>query len=239
MHRLAAAVHGGSVTPAVQPPEETFCLDCGPDAALERLGAATLRCPRCGAGQHVPALPLFVVTGASGAGKTTVTASLRSRLPGCDVFEIDATLQVAALGWEVWRNTWLRVVHEVALNGRVSVLCGSLQPDQLEHLPARRLIGPVHCCVLDCPDAVRASRLRARPAWRGTSSEAAIAEHQRYAAWLRANIDPCFDTSRLTPEQTADQIATWIRVQMEASPVSRWGGRVHRLTMGGSGLHGP
>jgi hypothetical protein len=222
---LALAVHRrsvpGPVTSLAQLPEETFCLECGPDAALERDGSAMLRCPRCGASQQLPALPLFLVTGASGSGKTTVTGPLRSRLPDCDVFEIDATLQVAALSWEVWRNTWLRVVHEVALGGRVSVLCGSLQPDQLEHLPARRLIGPVHCCVLDCPDAVRASRLRARPAWRGTSTEAAIAEHQRYAAWLRASTGPCFDTGALTPGQVADQVAAWIRQQLRASPVSR------------------
>ena len=102
----------------------------------------------------------------------------------------------------------------------MSVLCGSLQPDQLEELPARRLIGSVHCCVLDCSDAVRASRLRARPAWRGTSTETAIADHQRYAAWLRANIDPCFDTGLLTPSQTADQVATWVRQQLQAPRVN-------------------
>ncbi len=214
----------GPIATAVAQPEETFCLDCGPDAALERhggAGRALLRCPRCGGRQRIPALPLFLVTGASGSGKTTIIGQLRSRLPECDVFEIDATLQVAALGWEVWRNTWLRVVHEVALNGRVSVLCGSLQPDQLKDLPARRLIGPVHCCVLDCPDAVRARRLLARPAWRSTSTDTAIANHQRYAAWLRANVDPCFDTSLLTPGEVASQVATWVRRQLQAPPVTR------------------
>ena len=214
----------GPIATAVAQPEETFCLDCGPDAALERhggAGRALLRCPRCGGRQRIPALPLFLVTGASGSGKTTIIGQLRSRLPECDVFEIDATLQVAALGWEVWRNTWLRVVHEVALNGRVSVLCGSLQPDQLKDLPARRLIGPVHCCVLDCPDAVRARRLLARPAWRGTSTDTAIANHQRYAAWLRANVDPCFDTSLLTPGEVASQVAAWVRRQLQAPPVTR------------------
>jgi hypothetical protein len=89
-------------------PDEVFCMTCGPGAALERdTRAPVLRCPRCGAVQRVPARPLFVVTGASGAGKTTITGPLRRRLPDCAVFEADLTLQVAALGWETWRDTWL------------------------------------------------------------------------------------------------------------------------------------
>jgi hypothetical protein len=76
-----------------RPPDEVFCMTCGPAAALDRdPGAPVLRCPRCGAEQRVPALPLFVVTGASGAGKTTVTEPLRLLLD-CAVFEVDLTLQ--------------------------------------------------------------------------------------------------------------------------------------------------
>jgi hypothetical protein len=101
-------------------------MTCGPDAALEVRDTGVLRCPRCGDEQHVPALPLCVVTGASGTGKTTITGPLRDQLPDCEVFEADTILQVAALGWDAWRNTWLQLAHEVALNGRVTVLCGSL-----------------------------------------------------------------------------------------------------------------
>ena len=65
-----------------RPPDEVFCMTCGPAAALDRDPLApVLRCARCGAEQRVPALPLFVVTGASGAGKTTVTEPLRRLLP--------------------------------------------------------------------------------------------------------------------------------------------------------------
>jgi hypothetical protein len=85
------------------------------------------------------------------------------RPPDCAVFEVDLTLQVAALGWEIWRDTWLRVAHGEALHGRVTVLCGSLMPDQLGAVPARKLLGPIHFCDLDCPDDVLAARLRARP----------------------------------------------------------------------------
>jgi hypothetical protein len=206
------------MTPSPQPPAEIFCMNCGPDAALQRQGSAALCCPRCGARQQIPALPLFVVTGASGTGKTTITAPLRQHLPDCDIFDTDVILQVAALGWDTWRNAWLQLAHTVALNGRVSVLCGSLLPSQLEALPARKLTGPIHFCTLDCPDTVLADRLRSRPSWRGSSSETAIAEHQRFAAWLRANIQPCYDTSLPTPGQTADRIAAWIRHHLAGAP---------------------
>jgi hypothetical protein len=195
-----------------RPPDEVFCMTCGPGAALRRdQEAPVLHCPRCGDSEDIPALPLFVVTGASGAGKTTVTAPLRRLLPDCDVFEADLTLQVAALGWDMWRDTWLRLAHGAALNGRVTVLCGSLLPDQLESVPARKLLGPVHFCNLDCPGDVLAERLRARPSWRHSSLETAITEHQRFAAWLRAHIQPSWDTSVRTPGETAERVAAWVR----------------------------
>jgi len=187
-------------------------MTCGPDAILDRdPRAPTLHCQRCGDIQEVPALPLFVVTGASGAGKTTVTGPLRRQLPGCDVFDVDITLQVAALGWDTWGNTWLRLAHGVALNGRVTVLCGSMIPSRLEGLPARKLLGPIYSCNLDCPDDVLAERLRARPSWRHGSLETVVPEHQRFAAWLRAHVQPSRDTSVLTPAQAAEHIAAWVR----------------------------
>jgi hypothetical protein len=200
-----------------RPPDEVFCMTCGPSAALERDACApVLRCRNCGDAQRVPTLPLFLVTGASGVGKTTVTGPLRRLLPDCEVFEADIILQVAALGWEAFGDTWLRVAHGLALNGRVTVLCGSMLPDRLDALPARKLLGPIHSCTLDCPDEVLAGRLRARPSWRHGSTEAAVLEHQRFAAWLRTHIEPCFDTSVLSPDETAEHIASWIRQHLDA-----------------------
>lgn len=193
-------------------------MHCGPGTVLQPdRQTHRLRCPRCGAQQRLATQPLFVVTGASGTGKTTIVEPLRRRLPDCEVFETDIILHVAALGWDTWRNTWLQLAHVIALNGRATVLCGSLVPEQLEHLPARRLVGPIHCCSLDCPDAVLAQRLRARPAWRASSAEERIVEHQRFAAWLRERIRPTFDTSMLSVEEVADRVASWIRPLLAAT----------------------
>jgi ribosomal protein S27AE/predicted kinase len=206
---------------AVKPPDEVFCMDCGPGTVLDADPEAhRLRCPRCGMESWLPALPLFVVTGASGTGKTTITGPLRTLLPGCLIFETDVILHVAALGWATWRNTWLQLAHAAALGGQVAVLTGSLTPDQLEHLPARKLIGPIHFALLDCPDDVLASRLRARPAWRGTSSEAKITENQRFAGWLRARITPSFETGTGSAAEVADQLAAWVKALVPGTRAS-------------------
>jgi RNase adaptor protein for sRNA GlmZ degradation len=198
-----------------RPPDEIFCLTCGPAAVLDRDPAVpVLRCASCGAVTEVPDLPFFVVTGASGTGKTTVTGPLRRLLPECAVFEGDPINQIAALGWDIWRDTWLRVAHGIALGGRSTVLCTSLVPSQLENLPARKQLGPIHFCNLDCPDDVLAARLRARPSWRHSNTEEAIVTHQRFAAWLREHIDPTWDTSALTPEEAARRIAAWVRPRL-------------------------
>jgi hypothetical protein len=203
------------MTTLERPPDEVFCLTCGPGAVLARDPAApVLRCASCGALTGVPALPLFVVTGASGAGKTTVTGPLGRLLPECAVFEGDLINQIAALGWDMWRDTWLRVAHGNALNGRPTVLCTSLLPSQLEDLPARKLLGPIYFGNLDCPDDVLEARLRARPAWRHTNTDEAVLNHQRFAAWLREHIDPSWDTSTLTVEEAAARIAAWVRSRL-------------------------
>lgn len=177
-----------------------------------------LRCERCGASRWVPGQPLVLVTGASGAGKTTVVAPLGRLLSTSVVLDVDVILHVAAMGWDTWRNTLLQLANAHALTGRATVLCGSLLPEQLENLPARRLIGAIHCCNLDCPDDVLDDRLRRRPAWRGTGGEEFIAEHRRFAANLRGRIRPSFDTARYRPAEVAEQIADWVRSLLPATP---------------------
>jgi len=192
-------------------PDPVFCLRCGPDVPLstDDRQPDSLRCPVCGTPAERSRLPLFVVAGASGAGKTATITELRRRLPSCDVFDVDLTLHIAALGWEIWRNTWLQLAGAIGLNGRSTVLCGTFQPDQLAELPARVLVGAIHFCLLDASDEIIAARLQARPGWRG-HTERSIQEQTAFAAQLRADIAPQFDTGALTVAETAAAVAAWV-----------------------------
>lgn len=66
------------------------CPACGMFALdnLERR-RDRVRCTACGHEEPVAILPLFVVTGASGSGKTAVARALQRIMPEADVFESD------------------------------------------------------------------------------------------------------------------------------------------------------
>jgi hypothetical protein len=181
---------------------------------MQPLGGAAV-CPACGCrGDGAAIGPLFVVTGASGAGKTAVLAPLARRLAGrCVTFDADWLLDAAGalsagqpVSWPAFRDAWLAIAHAVAQCGMPTVLLGPFMPQQLDGLPARRWIGTIHFLVLDCPDGVRRERLTARPAWRARD----IDEQTEFGRWLRANFADQVDTSRGTPDDTAAIVAAWV-----------------------------
>ena len=106
-----------------------------------------------------------------------------------------------------------------AVAGRTGV--GTVVVPRGRRLPARKLIGPIHFALLDCPDDLLARRLRARPAWRAAASPAKITEHQRFAAWLRARITPSFDTSAASATEVAGRVAAWVQAQLPGQPGRR------------------
>jgi hypothetical protein len=195
-----------------------YCQACDePHLMVSEQGVA--RCPVCGAVEPAPAIrPLFVVTGASGSGKTTVLPQLARRLAGqCLVFDVDWLIDPlgrAAHGgeidWAAFRDTWLYVAHGVAQNGLPTLLLGPLIPDHLDGLPGRSGVGEIHYLVLDCPDDLRRQRIEARPAWRRRD----IPAQTEFGRWLRQNLAPVIDTSTRTPDEVADEVAVWVRERL-------------------------
>ncbi|MGH8997133.1 MAG: AAA family ATPase [Acidimicrobiales bacterium] len=175
------------------------------------------RCPDCGRLDDVGKLgQLFIITGASGSGKSAISTPLARSLAGTAVtIDTDLLLDSAtalagdgrAFSWPAFRDAWLAVAHAISPSGTAVVLLGPFIPDHLEGLPARRWIGEIRFLLLDCPDQVRRARLESRPPWRSREFDAQLA----FAAWLREHIDEHVDTSKGSPQDAATAVARWVR----------------------------
>jgi broad-specificity NMP kinase len=154
---------------------------------------------------------LFVVTGAPGAGKSTVVPELlrlrrsTSKLVVMDMDElldskgqllgIDIAHSSAAANWPAYNALWLRITELVRRSGTSMLLLSPALPSEL---PEGRWLH------LDCPDAVRRKRLTAR-GW----SDEQITEALADAAEIRKLV-PRSVAGDGTPEQSAEKILAWV-----------------------------
>lgn len=181
--------------------------------------AEVLFCDACGFAEPVRILPLFVVTGPSGAGKTEVIPHLRRLLPEFDIFETDVMWDSGG-DWHFVRQNWLRVAFSIAQSGRAVILCGTHLPEHLDQCDFRPFFRSVHYVALLCEETLLESRLRARPAWRKCDAMF-IAEHVAFSHWLRENAHTAFsppltlvDTTCIAVPEVAERIREWIEARM-------------------------
>lgn len=202
-----------------------YCQSCPEPTRMEpALGTAV--CPTCGSEEAAPTQPFLVVTGASGAGKTTLSGPLGQELAGeAAVFDIDYlidpfAMQAAGAGvnWAAVRAAWLSVAHGLAAGGLPTVLLGPLAPFHLQDLHQARWVSSLQFFLLDCPDHVRRKRLQARPPWRGREREHAIEEQTRWGVWLREHIPEGVDTAAAGLDETVRAVAAWVRGVVAAPP---------------------
>ncbi len=205
----------------VQTPGAGVCPQCGEwsepwDVPGER---GVMNCPRCGYESPFLRLPLFVITGASGSGKTDLGQRLIPELrEECVVIDKDL----------LWRNEyndhlgefnalWLRLARQIGQAGLPVVLYGTTIPEQIEALGERRYFSSVHYLALVCDDADLEARLRRRPGWRGSSDPAFVSRMRELNMWIRQNAAmttppmTVLDTSAIGTEDMTARAASWVR----------------------------
>jgi AAA domain len=199
------------------------CTACGlSHVEPEFDGSGHLVCGSCGDRRAFRRLPLLLVGGPAGAGKSTVGAALVGELGEAVVIEADLLwrreFDTPEDGYREYSRLWLRLAAHISQSGKPVALFGAgfAVPHGVEPLPERRLFSAVHYLGLVCDDRVLVSRLRARPSWRNTTDEL-IHEHVKFNHWLReyaATTEPpvtLIDTTSAAVPVTAALVASWVR----------------------------
>ena len=192
-----------------------YCNTCNrgtrhPEAIPHRRAAV---CAECGTENEIPYVPLFVITGAGGCGKTTVTDLLLRKPNSYFVVEADY-LGHGKGGFDTWEQYWNGVAivcRTLGRNRRPLVLSGWVAPSLMETFHSTQFFLPVHYLVLACDPATQRKRLEIRPSITEDRIEAAIGATRSMLAEVdeRENAT-ALDTSDMTPDEVAVAVDRWI-----------------------------
>lgn len=204
------------------------CWHCGEyraDKVIDPAGPYAL-CPECGHRHPFRQLPLLVVSGASGAGKSTICQALLGRITEAVLLDSDIfwipVFNTPDDNYRAFFETWLRLCKNISQSGRPVVLFGSGVgvPANLEACIERRYLGALHILALTCDSDTLTDRLRKRPAWRGTSQPDFLEAQLKFNGWFKVNglqdDSPItvMDTTNSALSETTDSVARWIRLRL-------------------------
>jgi dephospho-CoA kinase len=162
-------------------------------------------------------VPLYIVTGAKGTGKTTIIKDLRKLMPEYAVFDYDDIIEfinddLRKFDKHKLLNIWLRVARNIAESGRKTIICGIIRPDDVEKCIDFDNFKHVYYLALHCDDQTREIRLQKRK----RMTEKKLQRNNDFAKWLIEIADkynppmPIIDTSKTDVTKVAQQIREWI-----------------------------
>jgi hypothetical protein len=196
------------------------CPGCGEYSDDKEIRGQTAICRACGYSHPFKRLPLFVITGASCTGKTTVGLHLPDRLQQeCVCLESDILwrdeFNKPEDDYRDYRNLWLRMAKNISQSGRPVVLIGSSTPGQFEACSEARYFSRIHYLALVCQDQELERRLTSRPDWRKSGSPEVINSMLSFNRWfgdnaIRSNIQ-LLDTTKSAVDETIESVIHWIR----------------------------
>lgn len=171
-------------------------------------------------------LPLLIVSGASGAGKSAVYQSLLGRINEVVMLEGDLIwrpeFDTPETKYRDFFETWLRICRDISQSGRPVAMfnAGMGVPENIEPCAGRQYFSKVYYLALICEDDVLADRLCQRPERRNCSDSEYIKGQIQFNQWLKnegPQVEPpveLIDTTGIALEETAKQVASWIRDKM-------------------------
>ena len=195
-----------------------LCFNCGEnhqDKEVDPTGQLII-CLYCGFKQKFQRLPLFVITGACGTGKSTLwnEVVMMENKPDLVYLENDMLLVLSQFGnYSEW---WLWICFNISQSGRPVTLFGGGNPSDFENALRRQYFSNIHYLALTCDSKILEGRLRARPEWRKSSRPEFLRKQQDWNQWFIDNeksASPPYsilDTSYKNKEECAKELIDWI-----------------------------
>jgi ribose 1,5-bisphosphokinase PhnN len=200
------------------------CQRCGsyrPDKKIDLSGPWAI-CPNCGERHSFLALPLLLVGGPSGAGKTAILRSLVCQRTDAVLLEGDILwreeFDSPETGYRAFYETWLRMMKNIA-QGRVQPVlfsAGAVVPANVEPCVERRYFSrAAYLAIIASADVLR-ERLQSRPAWRNSGGDQFVEAQVQFSAWIRGQVGSSqqdltlIDTSAMTVDEAVESARLWI-----------------------------
>ncbi len=165
--------------------------------------------------------PLFLVTGASCAGKSTACDELFKLEKNYIVLESDILwndfYNTPRDDYKRYRTVWLNLCANISQIGLPCVVCGCCTPKQFEYLNERSLFTEIHYLAVVCDDDTMLKRITEG---RKISDDEYIKSSMDFNNWLKKNYSKTspaielLDTSNITPKEAAERIDTWINKKL-------------------------
>jgi len=169
--------------------------------------------------------PLLFVTGASGAGKTTLYNALVGDVPEAMMIDQDLLWGLSpahddpATGYRQFRGLVLHLAERLAKNGVPVVVEGSCMPDQYESLGERWYFAKTAYIAVVCSDDELERRLRSRRPWQESSRRVdQMLEFNRHLRENGPSSSPSIellDTTDRTIDECARDLHQWIRREVD------------------------
>lgn len=163
-----------------------ICPHCGlyqtPKQTSFSNGKGYVRCMTCGNEYTYRALPLYVVLGASGAGKTTLALELQRQQTNFIVLDGDLLWRQEFMGQgnEEFFALWMNMALNISQCGKPVLLTMGGMPDDFLNNRNAMFFPAVHILGLWADEEDLVCRLKARPAWRSAASDPFIQSMRTY-----------------------------------------------------------
>ena len=195
-----------------------ICSNCGNHEWDKEIIGNNLRCPKCGAEWEFRTMPLLILTGCSGVGKTTTAIEIMRRM--VDFVVLDADIFAGVINWndEESCNNWVELIANISKDIMQSgkpvlwTMAGCL--DRFSKVYNSRYFSEVSCLALVTDEASLRQRMQDG---RGITDDNWISSSWDYNRYFMEHTQvgdtkyEIFDISSKTPKEVADYVINWVQ----------------------------